>query len=440
MKKVVIVGAGPCGVLLAHYLLRRDSEYQIDIYERRSDPRQIVLSNSRTIPYGLSERGLSAVRKIEGLEAAVKSQCVENHANIIHKKNGKTQIWLKKQPTFNTDRTSLVIALLSQLTENFDNSKLRIHFNSKCSRINFEKKTVTFEKVTEPALAEDKEEFTVNYDLLIGTDGARSVVRTHFMNTEFFEFEQKYVNSAYKTLFFPGINEKTGMSLKSNCLHIWRIEEGVNFGAIPQIDGKFIGLLFFPKKKNKVVSLSSKEEVMSFFRQNVPEVSQLLTEEEAEAFLKRPISTQLRTRCNRYHYGDSVLIMGDAGHAVSSSLGQGCNNAFEDVLILNNLLDEYSENWANAVEQFTIRRLPDARALWEIDTNVFPTSKILFAEFLLREKFSRIMNKLFPQIFFPPLRDLIPSSTIPYADILKLHKGWISKVKSSNEKFFQVRN
>lgn len=36
-KKVVIVGAGPVGLLLAHYLLRRDS-YDIDIYERRSDP------------------------------------------------------------------------------------------------------------------------------------------------------------------------------------------------------------------------------------------------------------------------------------------------------------------------------------------------------------------------------------------------------------------
>ncbi len=30
VKKVAIVGAGPSGVLLAHYLLHRSDEYQID--------------------------------------------------------------------------------------------------------------------------------------------------------------------------------------------------------------------------------------------------------------------------------------------------------------------------------------------------------------------------------------------------------------------------
>jgi len=112
----------------------------------------------------------------------------------------------------------------------------------------------------------------------------------------------------------------------------------------------------------------------------------------------------------------------------------------EDVLILNNLLDEYSENWATALEQFTIRRLPDALALWEIDTNVFPASKTLFAEFLLRDSLSKVMNKLFPQLFSPPLRDLISATTLSYAEIFKAHKGWISKVKNSNAKLLKAQN
>jgi hypothetical protein len=33
--------------------------------------------------------------------------------------------------------------------------------------------------------------------------------------------------------------------------------------------------------------------------------------------------------------------MGDAAHAVSPSLGQGCNAALEDVVIFDQLLDEY---------------------------------------------------------------------------------------------------
>ncbi|HBB35925.1 MAG TPA: FAD-dependent monooxygenase [Cyanobacteria bacterium UBA8803] len=436
MKKIVIVGAGPCGILLAHYLLQRDAQYQIEVYERRNDPRQVPLYNSKTIPYGINERGLIPLRRIKGLEEAIKAQCVKNYGLIVHQKNCKTRVFPKKQPTFNTDRISVVMTLLSKLMEKSENGKVKLHFNCKCSHLDFHNKTVTFEKIKETA---SKEAFTVNYDLLIGADGARSVVRRHLLNTDFFEFEQKYVHACYKTVFLPGSNEKTGIKLKSDCLHVWRPEEGITFGAVPQLNGTFIGLLFFPKNEKKVVGLSSTAEVMDFFHQNMPEVGQLLSEAEAAAFLKRPISTQLKTRCNRYHYGDSVLIMGDAAHAVSSSLGQGCNNAFEDVMVFDSLLDEYADEWAAAVEQFTIRRQPDAYALWELDTNVFPASKTLFLEFMVRESFAKIMNKLFPQFFLPPLREVLSTTALSYAEILKSYQGWISKVKKSNEKLFSLK-
>jgi kynurenine 3-monooxygenase len=437
MKKVVIVGAGPCGILLAHYLLRRSVEYKIDIYERLNDPRQVAFSNSRTIPYGINERGLRALKKIDGLEAAVKAKCVENKGLIIHQKNGKTQNLPKRTTTFNTDRISLVMALLSKLTENSD-SRFQIHFNSQCNRVDFKNKTVTFERVKPTDSGEETEEFTIDYDVLIGADGARSVVRRHFLNSDYFEFEQKYVRSYYKTVGLPGKNEKAGINLKPDVIHIWRPEEGITFAAVPQLDGRFIGLLFFPKTAKKVVNLSTKEEVMTFFRQNMPEAGQLLEEAEAEAFVQKPMAGQLKVRCNRYHYGDSVLIMGDAAHAVSSSLGQGCNNAFEDVLVLDSLLDEYAEEWNLALEQFTIRRQPDMYALWELDTNVFPASKTLFAEFIIRESFAKITNKLFPKLFLPPLREVLATSAMPYSEIFKSYKNWILKVKKYNEKFFSA--
>jgi kynurenine 3-monooxygenase len=434
MKKVVIVGAGPCGVLLAHYLLRRGAEYKIDIYERRSDPQKVSLSNSRTIPYGLNQRGLMALQKIAGLETAVKATCVQNNGNIIHLKNGKQQVWLKKSPTFNTDRTSLVMTLLSELTAKSDNSQVQIHFDCKCTGVDFDAKTVVFSK------GQAGEDFTVDYDILIGADGARSIVRNNLLNTEFFEFEQQYVNSCYKTVYLPNKTENTSQPLNPNTLHVWRLENGINFGIVPQLGDKFIGILFFPQNNQQIVNFANKEEVIAFFNQHIPEVSQLLSEAEAEAFLHRPIATQLKIRCNRYHHNDSVLIVGDAAHAVSSSLGQGCNNAFEDVLILDRLLDECNDNWAVALEQFTIVRKPDVYALWELDTNVFPRSKSLFTEFIFRESLARFLHKLFPQLFVPALRDLLASSTLPYADILKSYRGWISRVKNSNEKFLSKGN
>jgi kynurenine 3-monooxygenase len=79
---------------------------------------------------------------------------------------------------------------------------------------------------------------------------------------------------------------------------------------------------------------------------------------EAEAFLKRSSSRILTTRCSRYHHGDSVLIIGDAAHSVSASIGQCCNAALEDVAIVDKLLDEYADNWAEAIAQFIVRRWP----------------------------------------------------------------------------------
>ena len=430
VKKVVIIGAGPCGLLLAHYLLQRPEPYQVELYERRCDPRTVTVSDTKTIPYGLSERGLRALRPLAGLEDTLKTKCVENWGTIIHKKNGKTQLWQKQQPTYNTDRTSLVIILLSQLEQRAQQGQVKIHFNFKCTKVDLAAKTVSFEQVTEQA----EEDFRVSYDVLVGTDGARSVVRTHLLNTPFFEFEQKYVYSVYKTVFLPGRNDQAGIALKPDCIHIWRVSDGITFGAVPRLDGNFWGLLFFPQRDNPVLHLKTPEQVMGFFREQMPEVGQLLSVEEATAFLEKPLATQLKVRCNRYHYSDSVLIMGDAAHAISSSLGQGCCNAFEDVLVFNSLLDECGEDWEQALEQFTVRRQPDAEALWELDTNVFPANKALFAEFILRESFSKVMHKLLPGWFVPPLRVLIPGST-PYSDILKSYQGWISKVKRANEQF-----
>ncbi|MFB2971691.1 FAD-dependent oxidoreductase [Aerosakkonema sp. BLCC-F183] len=435
VKKVVIVGAGPSGLLLAHYLLRRGDKYQIDIYERRSDPRIIPFSKSRTFPITLSERGMSALSKIEGLAEAVRAISVEMLGAVSHQKNGKQRFLRRRKPLFALDRTSLTIVLLQKLTEKYDNSRFNIRFDSKCSAVNFEAKTVTFQNIAETA--PEGGEFTVYYDLLIGADGASSVVREHFTNTEMFELEQQYVRSDYKSIFLPRPDENLDSKLKPGYIHSWRLDDGSALLLLHQQDGMMSGVIHFPRDKNKIVRLSSKEDVRQFFRDNFPAIAQKMSDSEAEDFLSRPISTVLTIRCNRYHYGDSVVLIGDAAHSVSPSLGQGCNSALEDAVILGRLFDEYSDNLAKVTEQFTMRRKPDAHALVELSDNAFPLSGRLFVEYILREIFAKFMHKLFPNVFPPSMMQLISETTESYGKILNLHKSWVEKVKKSNKKFIE---
>ena len=431
IKKVAIVGAGASGVLLAHYLLRRGDRYQVDIYDRLSDPRITEFSNARTFPISLTERGMKALGQIAGLETAVRAIGLEMGGTIFHQANGKTRVQSRKKPLVTLDRTNLVITMLEKLTEKYDNSRFNLHFDLTCTAVDFAAKTITFQN-TAPTAAPTTTDLTVDYDLLIGADGARSVVRSYFLNTELFEFEQKYVPTDYKSIILPRPDRSLDFNLELGKIHSWRSDDGTFVVLLHQPDGSMSGVILFPRQNNEVANLATPEQVQQFFHKHFPEVGQMMPASEAEAFMNRSPSRILTIRCNRYHHGDSALIIGDAAHSVSPSIGQGCNAALEDVAILDELLDEYADDWTEATSQFTIRRQADALALVELGDYSFPSSSGLFIEFVLREQLAKTLHQLFPDRFSPSLSELVFESSVPYSEILDSYQGWISKVKKQS--------
>lgn len=431
-KRVVIVGAGPSGVLLAHYLLRHGDQYQVALYDRRSDPRQTAFSTARTFPISLNDRGMNALKQIPGVEAGIDAVSVKMVGTVFHQSNGQRRETKRQKPLVTLDRTQLVIVLLEQLAQLQPDPRLTIRFNCQCTDIDLATKTARFQTVN----SESPESFTVEYDLLIGADGANSIVREQLLATNQFEVEQSYVPNAYKSIVLPPLDPSLGIELEPHKIQTWRTSDGTLVMLLHQRDHTLSGVILFPYQCNPMSDRTTPEALLQFFQERFTEVGQMMSVQDAAAILEHPVARVLTIRCNRYHYGDSVLIIGDAAHAVSPALGQGCNSALEDVVLLDDLLQEYGDDLGQAIAQFTDRRLTDAHALTEISNNAFPTTTKLFIEFVLREQLAKFLHQLFPKAVSPPLTELVFDSTVPYSQILRSYQGWIAKVKRSNEKFF----
>ncbi|MEM9508741.1 MAG: NAD(P)/FAD-dependent oxidoreductase [Cyanobacteria bacterium P01_E01_bin.35] len=431
VKKTVIIGAGPSGLLLAHYLLKRDRQYQVDIYERRPDPRAISVARSRTFPIALNERGMDAISQIPGLEAAVTAISVKMQGTIIHGRNGKQRHIPRQKSLTTLDRTELTKVFLDTLEQQNYGDRLKLNFNHDCRQVDLTARQVRFTN-------SDSEPFvsTVDYDLIIGADGAHSRVRKSFLDTKLFEIEQKYINNDYKSIFLAtGDDPQSQKILESGKIHTWRLKDGTVIILLHQFDGSMAGVIHFPRDNNQIVKLKNATEAWQFFKQNFSEVGELISASEAAAFFARPVATTLTIRCNRYHYDDSALLIGDAAHAVSPALGQGCNSALEDVKILGQLLDRYGDDLSLVLEEFTKSRLADAHAVVELSNHTLPFAQSLFIELIVRQRLAKLLHRLFPQRFLPPLFDALNESSIPYAKIFHKYESWCNKVKKSKSEF-----
>jgi len=83
-SKFILVGSGLAGGLLAAFLGRRG--YEIELYERRGDPREGNLVGGRSINLALSTRGIHALEQL-GLADEVLQHAIPMRGRMIHDKS-----------------------------------------------------------------------------------------------------------------------------------------------------------------------------------------------------------------------------------------------------------------------------------------------------------------------------------------------------------------
>jgi len=115
-----------------------------------------------------------------------------------------------------------------------------------------------------------------------------------------------------------------------------------------------------------------------------------------------------------------VALLGDAAHAIVPFYGQGANAAFEDCIVLDDCLREFSYDAAEALHTYERRRKRHADALADLAIGNFleMRDKTASKTFLFGKKVEKLLAKLFPGRFVP-LYYMVTFSRTPYADAVE---------------------
>lgn len=391
MKKVIIVGGGLVGSLLSANLARQG--YKVLLFERRSDARGVVVEAGKSINLALSTRGWKALDMID-MRHEIEKIAIPMYGRLIHDLEGNTSMQpygKEGQAIYSVSRGDLNIALLNKAEIDFG---VELFFDMRCVDVNFEKGEahfihgITGEVRTETA------------DLIFGTDGAFSEVRSSMQRTRRFNYQQEFIPHGYRELLMPA-GENGQHKLEKNALHIWP-RGGYMLIALPNLDGSYTCTLFMPYEgKNSFESLKDDASVERFFKETFPDFYSLMPDI-VENFKEHPLSDLVIIRCYPW-VRNHTLILGDASHAIVPFYGQGMNAGFEDCTVLDELLNSENHDWEKVLPQFQQLRKPDADAIADLALQNYIEMRDLVAddEFVLRKKIERKIYLKHPDKWVP---------------------------------------
>ena len=213
---------------------------------------------------------------------------------------------------------------------------------------------------------------TLQCRYVLGADGAYSRVREEMRRYTRMDFSMAYIKHGYKELTIPAVIDAQGQPAYAlpqwQGLHIWPRDQFMLI-ALPNPDKSFTCTLFFPLEgpdSLEAVEAGGAPAIEAYFRTHFPDVVPLIPTL-VEDFLSSPSSALLQVKCDPYHApGSRVAILGDAAHACVPFYGQGMNAAFEDGLLLSEILDEFGMDSARALPEFSRRRVRSGQALVDL--------------------------------------------------------------------------
>jgi kynurenine 3-monooxygenase len=407
VAKFVLIGSGLAGGLLAAYFGRRG--YEVDLYERRADPRAGNFVGGRSINLALSTRGIHALQQL-GIADEVLQNAIPMCGRMIHDKSGGLHFApYDRDPNKHINsigRAALNTATI-EATQRYPN--VRVMFNHLCTDVDFDAPAAHLLNT------ETNQTIQASGDAVIGVDGAFSAVRRSMQRLDHFEYDESYLAHGYKELTIPP-GPDGGWRMEKEALHIWPRKSFMMI-ALPNPDGSFTCTLFWEfAGPRSFETTRTDDDVRRFFDEEfpdaVPHMPTLLTD-----FRENPTGSLVTIRCAPWSYKDKVALVGDAAHAVVPFYGQGMNAAFEDCVVLDECLAEFPDNRELAFGEYFSRRKENADALADlaVDNFIEMRDKTASKTFRAKKKLDHLLEGLLPGVYLP-LYTMVTFTRIPYAE------------------------